>query len=280
MSDLKAARPGQLALAAVLAFASVSIPIAALQLAISVHLPRYFASSIGREVAVVGLAFGLVRLIDIPIDVGIGVAMDRTRTAFGRYRLWMLLGAPVLMAGFYMLLNVPDGVGLSYLVTWLLVMYLGEVVELSAAHELYDRPLHPYTVALVSAVPIPDPKVEGRRRRMILRGDVPSPANPPSGCRFHTRCWLRRELGEPERCATESPALRQLLPGHAVACHFAEELAGSARRDRLIEEAARTSDAREPAPEETVTPADVRPPDDSGGFFGDTSDTITDERHA
>jgi glycoside/pentoside/hexuronide:cation symporter, GPH family len=125
VSDSKAAPPGHLSLAGVLAFASVSIPIAALQLAISVHLPRYFASSIGLELAVVGSAFGLVRLIDIPIDAGIGVAMDRTRTAFGRYRLWMLLGAPILMAGFYMLLAAPEGVGLGYLVLWLLVMYLG-----------------------------------------------------------------------------------------------------------------------------------------------------------
>lgn len=125
MSDQKAAPPGHLSLPGVLAFASVSIPIAALQLAISVHLPRYFASSIGLELAVVGAAFGLVRLIDIPIDAGIGVAMDRTRTAFGRYRVWMLLGAPVLMAGFYMLLAAPEGVGLAYLVGWLLVMYLG-----------------------------------------------------------------------------------------------------------------------------------------------------------
>ncbi|WP_293676164.1 MFS transporter [uncultured Phenylobacterium sp.] len=116
---------GVLSLPAVLAFASVSIPIAALQLAISVHLPRYFASSIGIELAVVGAAFGLVRLIDIPIDAGIGVAMDRTRTAFGRYRVWMLGGAPILMIGLYMLLAAPDGVGLGYLVVWLLVMYLG-----------------------------------------------------------------------------------------------------------------------------------------------------------
>jgi len=125
VSDSKAAPPGHLSLAGVLAFASVSIPIAALQLAISVHLPRYFAASVGLEVAVVGLAFGLVRLIDIPIDAGIGVIMDRTRTAFGRYRIWMLAGVPVLMMGFYMLLNAPQGVGLGYLVGWLLVMYLG-----------------------------------------------------------------------------------------------------------------------------------------------------------
>lgn len=125
MSDSKAAPPGHLSLAGVLAFASVSIPIAALQLAISVHLPRYFASSIGLELAVVGSAFGLVRLIDIPIDAGIGVAMDRTRTAFGRYRVWMLVGAPILMLGFYMLLSANQGVGLPYLVGWLLVMYLG-----------------------------------------------------------------------------------------------------------------------------------------------------------
>jgi GPH family glycoside/pentoside/hexuronide:cation symporter len=125
VTDQKAVSTGQLPLAGVLAFASVSIPIAALQLAISVHLPRYFASSVGLEVAVVGLAFGLVRLIDIPIDAGIGVAMDRTRTAFGRYRVWMLGGVPILMLGFYMLLNASPGVGLGYLVGWLLVMYLG-----------------------------------------------------------------------------------------------------------------------------------------------------------
>jgi len=110
---------------AVLAFASVSIPIAALQLALSVHLPRYFASSVGLELAVVGSAFGLVRLIDIPIDAGLGVAMDRTRTAFGRYRVWMLAGAPVMMAGFYMLLTASGDAGLAYLIGALLVMYLG-----------------------------------------------------------------------------------------------------------------------------------------------------------
>jgi oligopeptide/dipeptide ABC transporter ATP-binding protein len=139
------------------------------------------------------------------------------------------------------------------------VMYLGEVVELSPSRELYDKPLHPYTCALVSAVPIPDPRVEQRRKRMILRGDVPSPANPPSGCRFHTRCWLRRELGDPERCAAESPELRVLQPGHRVACHFAEELVGE-RRGPLLTAAAEHSDVRDVSEEELVTPADEAPP--------------------
>ena len=100
------------------------------------------------------------------------------------------------------------------------VMYLGEVVEQSPSYELYRNPLHPYTSALVSAVPIPDPAIETKRRRLILVGDVPSPANPPSGCRFHTRCWLRRELKNPERCVKERPVLRELLPDHTVACHL------------------------------------------------------------
>ena len=79
----------------------------------------------------------------------------------------------------------------------------------------------------LSAVPIPDPVVESRRRRIILKGDVPSPVNPPSGCRFHTRCWLREKLGNPERCVTEDPELRLLDTRHEVACHFAEDVDGS-----------------------------------------------------
>ncbi|HEU4672765.1 MAG TPA: ABC transporter ATP-binding protein [Candidatus Limnocylindrales bacterium] len=110
------------------------------------------------------------------------------------------------------------------------VMYLGRIVELASSRELNVEPLHPYTVALLSAIPIPDPAIESRRRRIILRGDVPSPVAPPSGCRFHTRCWLRERLGNPVRCETEDPALRELATGHVVACHFAEDVAGSAEQ--------------------------------------------------
>jgi peptide/nickel transport system ATP-binding protein len=109
-------------------------------------------------------------------------------------------------------------------------MYLGKIVELAGSRDLYERPLHPYSIALLSAVPIPDPAVEGRRRRIILTGDVPSPSNPPSGCRFHTRCWLRERLNNPERCVAEEPQLRAMATGHQVACHFAEEVDGTAEQ--------------------------------------------------
>ncbi|HZQ85201.1 MAG TPA: ABC transporter ATP-binding protein [Acidimicrobiales bacterium] len=102
------------------------------------------------------------------------------------------------------------------------VMYLGRIAEVAPAQDLYDHPLHPYTVALLSAIPIPDPEVEEARERIILAGDLPSPADPPSGCRFHTRCPFR----QPTRCHDEVPELRELRPGHTVACHWAEKLEG------------------------------------------------------
>ncbi|MBA3366228.1 MAG: ABC transporter ATP-binding protein [Actinobacteria bacterium] len=100
------------------------------------------------------------------------------------------------------------------------VMYLGSIVEVSPAVELYDNPLHPYTISLLSAVPIPDPEVELERETILLAGDLPSPANPPHACRFHTRC----PYVQPTRCRDERPPLRRLSPGHEVACHWAEEI--------------------------------------------------------
>ncbi len=103
------------------------------------------------------------------------------------------------------------------------VMYLGKMVELGPPSIIYEGPGHPYTRALLSAVPIPDPKTERKRKRVILTGDVPSPVNPPPGCRFHTRCWLYERLGKPESCRTEEPPLREIQPSHFAACHFAED---------------------------------------------------------
>jgi oligopeptide/dipeptide ABC transporter ATP-binding protein len=102
------------------------------------------------------------------------------------------------------------------------VMYLGTIVEEADVERLYEQPAHPYTVALLSAVPQPDPR--RRKKRLVLVGDVPSPVAPPSGCRFHTRCWLYEQLGRPERCTTDEPALREIPAGGRVACHFAEEV--------------------------------------------------------
>jgi oligopeptide transport system ATP-binding protein len=120
-----------------------------------------------------------------------------------------------------------DLAAVRYISERIMVMYLGRIVESGSAAALYGRPLHPYTVALLSAAPTPDPKIEAHRRRIILSGDMPSPANPPSGCRFSTRCWLRRRLGNPARCTGETPTLRPAGDGRSVACHFAEEVDGS-----------------------------------------------------
>jgi len=128
--------------------------------------------------------------------------------------------------------EIQEALGLTYLVIAhdlavvrhvsddVAVMYLGGIVEQSSSDVLYDEPLHPYTKALMSAVPVPDPIVEATRERIILEGDLPSPADPPRGCRFHTRCPFRQET----RCDDERPELRDLGEGHLVACHWVEEI--------------------------------------------------------
>jgi oligopeptide/dipeptide ABC transporter ATP-binding protein len=133
------------------------------------------------------------------------------------------------------------------------VMYLGVMAELAEVDELYANPRHPYTVALLSAIPNPDPRI--RKKRLVLTGDIPSPAAPPSGCRFHTRCWLRERLGRPEDCSTLQPEFRDIGGGHLVACHHAEEMD---RVDQEVRAAVGTLDTPRPvqsAPE-IVVPAD------------------------
>jgi oligopeptide transport system ATP-binding protein len=200
-----------------------------------------------------------ISALDVSIQAQIINLLERLQSEFGLTYLFIAHDLSVVR-------HISDRIA---------VMYLGRIVEVASSRDLNRFPFHPYTVALLSAIPIPDPVVESRRRRIILRGDVPSPVAPPSGCRFHTRCWLRDRLGNPEECVTDDPVLRVIATGHEVACHFAEKVDGSAEQLQATGRASASAPAA-PGTAPASAVADERPSDASTELGDELPDAPTE----
>jgi oligopeptide/dipeptide ABC transporter ATP-binding protein len=219
------------------------------------HIHRYPHEFSGGQRQRIGIARALalnpdfivcdepVSALDVSIQSQVLNLLDDLQQEFGLTYLFIAHNLAVVE-------HISDRVG---------VMYLGKMVELADVGELYANPRHPYTVALLSAIPNPSPRV--RKKRLVLKGDIPSPAAPPSGCRFHTRCWLRERLGNPEDCATTEPAFRDIGGGHLAACHYAEQMdeVGAEVRAAIGLEAGRGGTVAAPAPAPGQAPAATSP---------------------
>ncbi|MBM6405234.1 dipeptide ABC transporter ATP-binding protein [Phycicoccus sp. CSK15P-2] len=180
------------------------------------HINRYPHQFSGGQRQRIGIARGIalnpkvlicdepVSALDVSVQAQVVNLMEKLQDELGLAYVFIAHDLSVVR-------HISDRVG---------VMYLGKLAELGEEDEVYTRPTHPYTQALLSAVPVPDPVLRGKREQIVLEGDVPSPANPPTGCRFHTRCWKAQD-----RCTTEEPGLTMRGDGvaeHLSACHFAE----------------------------------------------------------
>ncbi|GIL36247.1 ABC transporter ATP-binding protein [Phycicoccus sp. DTK01] len=225
------------------------------------HINRYPHQFSGGQRQRIGIARGIalnpkvlicdepVSALDVSVQAQVVNLMEKLQDELGLAYVFIAHDLSVVR-------HISDRVG---------VMYLGRMAELGEEDEVYSRPTHPYTQALLSAVPVPDPTLRGKREQIVLVGDVPSPANPPSGCRFHTRCWKAQDV-----CSQEEPQLEMRQDGaggHLSACHFAEP--------RLVVETVDVSDLE---PDERFVSSSTDDLDDVGSGLGQDDSLAPDDR--